>query len=93
MSLEILNKLEKICKEVESNPSTQVYENILVEGESSPHANTYADFLIRQGFEPRKTGSQCKVATAEHHLEKNGLRVEIISANHFGSFVEIEIRK
>jgi len=62
-----------------------------VDGEGSGSADGYAKLLSKKGWKPSKQYSKCSVASAEHLLEKGNARIEIISSNFLGSFVEISI--
>mgnify|MGYP001453043582 CR=1 FL=1 len=46
--------------------------------------------LYDMGFTNAKSLSACSKASSEHHLEKDGQKVEVISANFLGRFTQVK---
>jgi hypothetical protein len=47
--------------------------------------------LFQAGWRSFSTGSRCKVAAYEDHLEFEGSRVNIVVSNLFGNFTQVSV--
>ena len=60
--------------------------------EGSSLGNKVSDALRELGWKTAKSYSRCTKATFEAHLEKDGMRVEIVSSVFMGSFTMFSVR-